>query len=521
MERGKETGWAGRLVHIAHEAPRLRLVRPGDGDDADALPDTPPTVRVEISVNPQQLTLIESLLSGILTRMGAPSVSVAPPRPLAQAEPVAGRIDASPSLLQDAVTAWLNHLASKGRKPNTIRAFRQFIDKATRERGWSDVRDLTFQAIDGYMADNAAGWKGVTYKRNLTIFRSLCRYLLAAKLIDEDPLTLATSPANDGGAGVRATTTKEARQFLELVSLRRKFDARASDCAHAYFACLWLAGCRYDEPARWRWEHVHLDEPIPFIVWEPEISKNHRRQVVAIAPELAEILRAHRKSHGVSDSGTSGPRGSDPVFVEQPSRTTIRAYRDELCIPAKDAQGRPWSAHSARKWHATELAKAGVHERMIDHLMRHVSSVQSRYFDPSLLDQRAALALLPRLVGQTCWESEKIDTRANGVVPMDNESRIEESERMTVDGIPDLTETLGVVGPTRSPTNELHSTPRVAPKSDLPGRRHSANAGAMRDDRVEMKAVGKGRSGTSDGSVNSGICLQMPRGGLEPPTSGL
>lgn len=443
--------------------------------------------------------------------MGAPSVSAGPvataPTPPRATDPVAGRIDASPSPLQDAISAWLAHLAAKGRKPNTILAFRQFIEKATRERGWSDVRDLTFAAIDGYLAEHAANWKGVTYKRNLVVFRSFTRYLLAAQLLNQDPLALATSPAHDGGAGSRASTTDEARRFIELADARARFDRRASPWAGAYFKCLWLAGCRYEEPARWRWKHLKLDEPIPFIVWEPEISKNHKRQVVVMAPELVEVLRAHRDRVAL-EHGT-GPE--DLIFPEQPSRVTMRTYRDELGIPAIDAQGRPWSAHSARKWFATTLAQAGVHERMVDCLMRHTSSVQSRYFDPSLADQLSALKVLPRLTGEVQWSQKKNESTLTHDGASDSDSSPDPIQEMGVDGISPRGHTHGVVSsPTAQPTTDLHSTPRGAPESERQGLRHSADAGASRDDRVKMKAVSKGRSGTRDGSVTSDIRLEVP-----------
>lgn len=191
---------------------------------------------------------------------------------------------------------------------------------------------------------------------------------------------------DESGLGARAPTTDEARALLEVACSLG--DGRSRGRRGDYFACLFLAGCRYCEPGRWRWGHLKLDAEIPHVAWSADIQlKNRRRAMIALAPELADLLRGL-------------PRGKpdEPVFRYVPSSATFRADRDRAGIVPKDDLGRSFSPHGARKWFSTTLTNAGVPPRMVDYLMRHTSSVESRYYQPTLEDQARALQILPALL---------------------------------------------------------------------------------------------------------------------------
>jgi integrase len=156
----------------------------------------------------------------------------------------------------------------------------------------------------------------------------------------------------------------------------------------AYFAMLFLAGCRASEPGRLLWSDLRLDDPIPHVVWRAEVQKNRRRAVLALAPELVLMLKRHRTTHG----GSAGP-----VFDQSPNRRTFTLDAERAGITISDRDGANLSFHSARKWFATSLTVAGTPTRMVDLLMRHNGSVEARYFKPSLEEQAEALAKLPTL----------------------------------------------------------------------------------------------------------------------------
>ncbi|GMV72833.1 MAG: hypothetical protein AMXMBFR77_26700 [Phycisphaerales bacterium] len=328
---------------------------------------------------------------------------------------VVARIVLEPDALSAAVAAWARHLEQRG-QGRTADAYRQVLTRAASERGWTRLRDLTYDAVLGYIGERAesGAWMRTTCNRNLTAFRSFTRWLVRSGRLPSDPLALAERFRDDGGPGARAATTEEARAILLHAWARERADRRCRGDRSLYWACLLLHGCRLGEPAQWRWRHLLLDEQHPVVLWDAGIQKAARRQECAIAPELADLLRAHRERQLVLAGEAPTVKRvlaggavrhepispADPealVFPFSPTKGSFRADRDRAGVPERDARGRSLTAHSLRKWFATTLARGGVHSRLIDDLMRHATSTPGRYFDPPASEQAAALAVLPRL----------------------------------------------------------------------------------------------------------------------------
>lgn len=359
-----------------YATPPLRLVR-GDLSD-DPVRDSEQIERISLAVNE---------LSRILHTMRHRAVSAEP-------SPVAGRITAKASPLAIAVDDWLAHLRAQKRSDTTIAAYRGFVHTALRVNGWTSTADLTFENIQGYMDAAGQHWNGSTVNRNTTIWRSLTRYLVQRKMLEEDPLALVVRVPSDEGPGARAATTDEARTFLHTAYVRASTDARACPYNPVYYACMFLAGARHRDPARWAWGQILLDDGTPAIVWTPSSQKNRRRAVLALAPELADILRWYRDRARASGHDL-GPDA--PVFPQQPSPPTWRRYRSLSGIREADRFGMVFQGHSARKWLSTTMTNAGVPDKMVNLLMRHTSSVEARYYRPTLDEQRDALASLPEI----------------------------------------------------------------------------------------------------------------------------
>ena len=311
---------------------------------------------------------------------------------------VLGRIEQGTSPFGDAVAGWVRYLEGRNRKPRSIASFRGMVEKAARECGWSSPESVTFESVTAWMAGH--GWKATTYNRNLSAFRSFTRWLVASDRLGRDPLRMAHNLEADGDFGARAATVEEARAIIRETWLRQQHDGRVRGNPALYWLCLFSMGLRVGEPEQWRWSDLHLEEPIPFIVWRPEINKNRKRQIVPIPAEAAELLRRERE----------GRADSMPVFPIVPSRTSFRAARDRCGISARDARGYGFSPHSARKFLESVLAAKNVQQGMIDRLMRHAGGVSARYFDPSVEEMAAALSLVPPL-----WP-EKIVRTASGVL---------------------------------------------------------------------------------------------------------
>lgn len=302
--------------------------------------------------------------------------------------------------LTDAVEAWLGVLKARGKKPGTITVYRQTIRAAARERAWRGVSQLTYDDLMAYLgAKRAGGWKGTTYNRNLTCFRSLTKYLVRAGKLAKDPLADEQRAQDDGEEGARAATLDEARAFIRAAWLRQISDKRCKGNRALYWLCLFAHGCRAGEPDKWTRGHLILDEAPPTIRWTPEINKNGRRQEIALAPELAALLRAELALQD-QERAAAGlpPAGPDePVFPFSPPRRTFREDRDRAGIAAQDRRGRPFQGHSGRKFLKTELTSRGVPTPMVEFLMRHTLTVEARYYDPPLAEQAAAVAMIPRL----------------------------------------------------------------------------------------------------------------------------
>lgn len=407
----------GIYAHVGPERPYLRLVR----DEAEGLQDAPPREDSALAERIDQMRLVAGQFLDIL-------VSMAQGRILAQnrvddaPRAVVARIEAKASPIMAAAGDWLEHLKAARRSTETLKSYRSFIMPAIRDMGISSTSELTHDAIIAFMDSRAHAWKsGNTYNRNLAIWRSFTKHLVKRGLLDRDPLELALTVDAEDAQPARAATTEEARTLLAHACTKVRSDKRAGVCTDVYFVTMLLAGCRYsdhggkqegpgkgrkgrdreplpvggdDEPTGWLWEHLDLAGDVPRILWTSGNNKNRKRQVLALAPQLVEILKAH-KIRMEARGYPTGPR--DRVFPEKPTPNTWSTYAGQCGIPINDPINGPFKGHSARKWFATTLTNAGVPSKMVDCLMRHTGGVDARYYKPTLEEQRDALACLPQI----------------------------------------------------------------------------------------------------------------------------
>jgi integrase len=371
-------------------------------------------VRILLQAPADPDTPVRMHLSPATPGAGAQDAAVLP-------SPVAGRIDARPSDLTLGLDAWCRHLLARKKKPRSVTSFRQVIQAAAKDKGWTACTDLTFAAVSEYMdAKVTVGdWKGTTYNRNLSAFRSLTKYLKKTRVLAEDPLCDADRAEDDGEDGARAAQLDEARALLKHAWIRGEADRRCKGDRALFWACWFEQAGRAGEPEQWVWKrHVFLDEAHPYIRWTKDINKNGKDQDVPLTPELAALLRRHRDrmrelartkpAFVRKRAGGSIVRRVDPddpeafVFPVVPPRCTFRHDRDAVGIPAVDSRGRRFSPQSARKFFSTVLTAQGVPEKMVDRLMRHSGGVEGRYYDPPMAEMAAAVARLPRLWPGEC-----------------------------------------------------------------------------------------------------------------------
>lgn len=321
---------------------------------------------------------------------------------------IAGRIEAPVHPFHSAIKEWGDYLRSLGKRDSSIYSFAAVIRAAVLQQAWRDPNDATWKAVTDYMGAKrqSEAWKGTTYNRNMSAFRSFSRWWAESHGVP-DPLKGVRRADDDSGDGSRASTIEEARAIITQARLRQG-DARCRGNRALYWYTLFAAGCRHDEPARWRWKHLHLDTVTPFIDWTREIHKSKKHLPTGIGLRLAEMLRAHRHTvpHGPDDA----------VFPIVPPRQTFRSDRVAAGILEKDDRGRPFSPHSFRKGFSTVLTGVGVPEKMCDRLMRHSGRVEHRYYDPHLTEQVSAASQMPELWALTSPAQENLDESSKKAV---------------------------------------------------------------------------------------------------------
>lgn len=413
--------------------------------------------------------------------------------------PIAGRIEAKPGDITLLLDGWTKRLLSKNRKPKSITQFRGVVERAVKDRAWITTSDITGPEILAWLDEQrAAGWKAATYNRNLCAFRSLTRYMTREGYFPADPLAGEEQAANDSPEGSRPSTTEEAHRLIETVIARQAIDGRCKANRALQFLMLFMAGMRAEEPGKLQWRNVDLVDGA--IHWTPEINKNGRNQSVALHPVLVELLRKHAATVPI------GP--NDRVFPQAANRVTFRKDRERSGIAPMDARGRRWSCHSARKWFDTQLSDAGVPAAMVRLLMRHALEVGDRYYDATVEKQREALSRLPSVWpggsgGRIVDNSRKTALDRKIEPPQLDGGERRWSDHGTTFVLADPTNIATEHDRRRSPTKVVlgHGGPILA-------------AGSV------FEAVWPQISGPFASADHQSGSV-MPRGGLEPPTSGL
>lgn len=336
-------------------------------------------------------------------------------------QPIAGSLRIEPNAMQKAVAAYVEDLGKRGKTAGTRTQFKTFCLRYARETGTTHPNAITYEAVSAWAAGQAK-WSPSTRARALKIISLFTQFCLLARIIDRDPLVGARGHVSVEATGSRAATTEEARALIAQAAARVLTDNRAAArCNRAvYYGCLFLAGCRFDEPRRWRWRDIRLDAEIPHILWRKgrdegeRMHKNNRTRAIALAPELVRALKLWREqlTEINSKAGKLAPISPESlVFPSRPINITLSADRAAAGIPKLDYRDRAFTAHSARKWLATTLPACGAHEKMTDFVMRHTGRTEFRYYDPPLAEQAAALSQLPALFPDFFWTANVRDAK--------------------------------------------------------------------------------------------------------------
>ncbi|MBS0186689.1 MAG: hypothetical protein JSS51_01385 [Planctomycetes bacterium] len=347
--------------------------------------------------------------------------------PLLAAPPAADPAKPFKPLIEE----WASNMRVLGKRPQTIASFTRVVSSTVNALGWKCPEDIMGLQLEDHLVKKVESgqWCGATLNREIACFRSFFRFLRKRQLINADPVENIVKAATENGPGARAGTIEEGRKLLAHIASRMNAERRGPQNGNRLLQTLALfqAGMRSGEPEKLQWgRHIVLDDEVPHFNWTSDIQKNRHAAIVAMHPELERALRRHREEMRAfaqhtpavivynrrrGNAGEPKRRLINPdspgsfVFPWASSAAQFRKDSDRAGIPKLDARGRSFSPHSARKYFQNGLRAAGVHGKLIDYLMRHHVDACSRYDDPTLTEQRAAIVLLPTLLPMSTTEA--------------------------------------------------------------------------------------------------------------------
>ncbi len=311
---------------------------------------------------------------------------------------IAGSIAPARPAISGLIQAWIDDMARRGVKPNSVTAFKRSVLACAGFCSWSVAADVQHSSSAGWLAAKRKdGWSGSTHDNAVVHLASFSRFLFRHGHVESDRLLNLEKSGETGEPGTRALSLAEVRGLIRCAWHQQRVDRRAKGNRAFYWLFLALTGLRTEEAASIHWKDVDLagegGQP-PAIYTDPKWAKNGKRQRVVLAPEVLRLLGEHR------NTVAAGPL--DKVFPIQPNRASFQADRDAAKIPQHDARGRPAGQHSLRKFLATILDQTGASPGVVSRLMRHADSLtQARYIDPPAEEEVAALGRIPALWPET------------------------------------------------------------------------------------------------------------------------
>ncbi|MCA9311174.1 MAG: tyrosine-type recombinase/integrase, partial [Phycisphaerales bacterium] len=319
----------------------------------------------------------------------------------------------------DHVKAFIMQLESNGRTPRYVSQVNQrlstFLEYARIDRINAITADHVATFVghlrsDLKMSDFTVG----EYVGNLKAFTKWA--VLNGKLLT-DPLRTLRKPSRAAATRTRqrrAITADEVGRLLDAAARRPELELRTirtgpdkgkplakvkksalirarklgEERALAYLLAIWT-GLRRAELAALAWGDVIIDTLPERINLRAETTKSRRADSLALHPQVAEHLRAHRPAEAADHHR---------VLSAVPSMAVLRRDLELAGIEDETARGRI-DFHAMRMGLATLLASAGVPQRIAQQHLRHTDPrlTSNVYTDQHVLPVANAIASLPPL----------------------------------------------------------------------------------------------------------------------------
>ena len=301
------------------------------------------------------------------------------------------QIDAARASMIDLLHEYVRDLRTRGRSEQYISKIRSRITHLVNACGWTAVMHVSPGAFVAWRSEQDKAPK--TLNHYLDAVNAFMGWLLSIGKIPSNPFAKVAKVETRGRVTIerRAFTDDEIRRLLDVAGPRRPI----------YLAAV-QTGLRHNELRQLRWGDVYLDAEQPNMHVRASTTKNKKHAVVWLVGELADALRALRPS---------APDPSSKVFSDgMPSHHTFQRDLARAGIEKLDSQGRKVDFHALRHTLATNLARAGVPQRLAMEIMRHSDPRLTAvvYTDANALPTRAMMEQLPNFA-----EVSQIRTQKN------------------------------------------------------------------------------------------------------------
>jgi integrase len=271
-----------------------------------------------------------------------------------------------------------SNLQALGRDEKYVYNLGKRLVRLARECGWKQVKDITPDSFTKWRASQSKQ-AAKTLNEYLDATNALLNWMQSQGRIGCNPLRDIKKVETRGNE-------KRRRRALHEDQLRLLFEV-AGPRKLAYLTAFYT-GLRRAELAALQWGDVHLDACRPFFKVRASTTKNHKAATIALHSDLAEELRKAK---------TDNTRPEMAVLERLPNMRQFRRDLEAAGIPFTDTQGRRFDFHAFRHTMATNLAKAGVGQRITQELMRHSDArlTNQVYTDATLLPVAEAVGCLP------------------------------------------------------------------------------------------------------------------------------
>jgi len=298
--------------------------------------------------------------------------------------------------LRTHLTAYRTYLENKGNSKQHVTLTLNRIHNIFEVTRTVYIRDIDAAKIQAYLANRQTSGLSVKscnhYVRAVKMF---CNWLCKYGRNDENALNcLALMNAEvDPRHQRRPLTENELARLLNVAQNGPTFFGLSGPERALLYKLAAYTGMRANEIRSLLWRNLDLESDCPTITIPAAFAKNRKEARQPLPPWLAKDLLEWRQTHR--------QRPETPIFPKLTRKTAdmLKCDLKAAGIPYRDASGRVVDFHALRATCGTLLAKAGVHPKLAQDILRHsdIRLTMKHYTHTLLEDRPKAVGQLPNL----------------------------------------------------------------------------------------------------------------------------